>query len=278
MADRAGVEGTDSILVDTDPALGLPFADVDDALAIQLLVAARLPVIGLTTCFGNATLERVTRVARELGERFDLPVVAGATRAGDTSTAAAETLARHRGTVLALAPLTNVAAALAMGARWRRLVLLGGTFARRPNLRPVMTTEFNFALDALAARQALPRASHVVTMDVCRAVAFTARDLEPLPEWMARRCRGWLWSGIARMGRRAFHPWDVLAALAIVDPGLFSWRRGSLTLAPRELGAGRLVAVAASGADPASQPLVTKSVDAAAVRDAWHGILGRLPG
>lgn len=230
----------DPILVDTDPALGLPFADVDDALAIFALVAAKAPIVGLTSCYGNAPLARTHAIATELGQRFGLPVHRGASRPGDCSTAAVDTLVRHRGIVLAIAPLTNVAAALARGARWSKLVILGGTFGRTPNLRPLHTTEFNLALDLDAAAMALPACTTLVTMDVCCQVLFSERDLAPLPGWLRSRCRGWLRLSPLMTGRRAFHPWDVLAALFLLRPDLFRIETRSIGLRAGRLCRGHL--------------------------------------
>ncbi|MFN7971999.1 MAG: nucleoside hydrolase [Acidobacteriota bacterium] len=261
----------DSILIDTDPALGLPFADVDDALALQTLAAAGAPVAGLTTCFGNASLEKTHAVAQELGERFAIPVHRGASRPGDVSTEAADALLAHRGSVLAIAPLTNVAAALARGARWSQLVILGGTFGRLPNIRPIHTSELNLALDVGAATAALPACTTLVTMDVCRNVLFTAREVALLPRWIADRCRGWLRLSPLMTGRRGFHPWDVLAAMRILDPGLFATERRNVAIVPSWLHRGHL----RDGALPIT---VTRSVDGPVLVAAWSAIARRVSG
>jgi inosine-uridine nucleoside N-ribohydrolase len=217
-------------MVDTDPGLGLPWTDVDDALAIVHLHAWGAPVAALTTTWGNHSLPRTTAVARALGERLGVPVHPGAAAAGDSDTEAARALLAHRGSVLALGPLTNVAAALQRGARWERLVVLGGTCSRRPNLRPLHTTELNLALDEQAAADVLPRCTDLVPMEPCRAVWFSERDLLPAPGWLREGCAHWLRTSPLRTGRRAFHPWDLLASAWVTHPSLFVAERKGVEL------------------------------------------------
>lgn len=212
-----------SWLVDTDPAAGLPFRDVDDAIAIWTM---RRAITGLTTVFGNSTGPRTHAVAVELGQRLGFPVHRGADHPGDVDTAAVAALVAHTGPVLAIGPMTNIAAALRRGARWPRLVILGGTDRRLPNLRPLHTTELNFMLDVDAAGIALAHTTTLVPMEVCRTVWFDRTDVAQLPAWLAARCAGWMRLAPVLTGRRAFHPWDVVAALVALDsPGLRVERR-----------------------------------------------------
>ena len=257
----------DPVLIDTDPGLGLPFCDVDDALAIQLLVAAGAPVAGLTTCFGNSGLARTHAVAERLGERWGLPVSRGAARPGDADTPATDALLAHRGTVLALAPLTNVAAALRRGARWSRLVVLGGTDRRTPNLRPLHTTELNFALDLDAAAAVLPHTDALFPMEICRTVWCGRRELDRLPAWLGRQCRGWLRIAPLMTGRRAFHPWDVLPALYLLRPDLYATLAYSVTLDTAPLYRGRVRYA------PGATAVATR-VQPGAFLEAWLSLAG----
>ena len=197
-------------------------SDVDDALALWALRQAGARIEAITTVFGNNTLEKVHAVATELGQRWDIPVFRGAAQPGDDRTPAVDRLLAHRGAVLAIGPQTNVAAALQRGASWSRLVLLGGTDRSMPNLRPLHTTELNFALDEGAARVALAHCTDLVPMEPCRDVLFRRADFALLPPWMEERSRGWLRLGPVLTGRRAVVPWDLVAALYLLDPGGFT--------------------------------------------------------
>ncbi|MFZ5481611.1 MAG: nucleoside hydrolase [Myxococcota bacterium] len=227
------------ILVDTDPAAGLPLCDVDDVIALHFLHAAGVP-FEITTCYGNTDGVRTRRVAHELGERWGVTVHDGATHRDDVDTPAVEALAAHRGTVLALAPLTNIRAALDRGARWERLVVLGGTARRRPNVRYVHTTELNFALDEPAAARALMATTTLFPMEPCRKVLFGEAERRRLPGWLAERVRGWLRIAPLSTGRRAFHPWDLLPAVWLHAPHVFRSERRSVRLVSAPLRRGQI--------------------------------------
>lgn len=227
------------LFVDTDPAAGIPFRDVDDVLALHLLVSAGEPVT-VTTVYGNASGARTHAMARELGDRWGIPVFRGADRPGQQDTAAVDALVAHKGSVLGIGPCTNLAAALARGARWERLVLLGGTERRGPNVRYLRSTELNFALDLPAARRAMEACTTLFPMEVCRKVRFTASELPMLPPWLQERVRGWLRLGPWMTGGPGFHPWDVLPALWLLEPAIFVTERRGPRLRPGRLERGAL--------------------------------------
>ena len=261
-----------ALLIDTDPALGLPLKDVDDALAIWLLLRAATlgegpRIVALCSVFGNGALAQTDAVARDLGQRWHLPVHRGAAAPGDIETPAVEALIKHQGDVLAIGPQTNVAAALAGGARWPRLVVLGGTDRKMPNVRPIHTTELNFALDEAAAAASVACCTTLVPMEVCRKLLFRAADFEVLPRWMDECCRAWLRLGPLLTGHRAVIPWDVVAAMYLVRPELFRVERRSVRLAPSFGKAGYV-------GYGAGQTEVVVDVDVAGFHAAWRRIAG----
>jgi len=255
-----------SILIDTDPALGLPFCDVDDAIAIHCLVESERSVAGLTTCFGNARGERTLAVAQDLGRRWGLPVFRGADHPKDTQTAAVDALVAHKGVVLAIAPMTNIAAALARGAQWEQLIVLGGTQRRLPNLRPLHTTELNFALDEAAARVAVKACDVLFPMEVCRQVLFRKEQVSWLPDWMARQCAGWLRASPLMTGRRGFHPWDLLPAMWLLAPELFTLRTQGVQVVDRWAYRGKIRTTP-------GRIHVAQGVDSAAFVAAWRDLI-----
>lgn len=172
---------TKQVIIDTDPG-------IDDAIAIFLALASpELDVIGLTTVFGNCTVDVATRNALALAEiagRADIPVAAGAPAPvatgylgaiphihgedglGDSGllaepagrpvdVSAAEFLCRHApgATILALGPLTNLALALRLRPELetlvRDVVVMGGNALVPGNATPA--AEANMLNDPEAA-------------------------------------------------------------------------------------------------------------------------------
>lgn len=215
-------------------------------------------------------------VARELGERLGIPVFRGADHAGEVDNAAVGALAAHRGEVLAIGPLTNVAAALERGASWSRLLVLGGTDRWLPNVRGVHTTELNFALDEAAVTTVLslaPRAGVPVTvfpMEACRQVLFSAAEFALLPAWLHERCRGWVRLGPLLTGRRAVHPWDVLPAMYLVQPELFATARRRMR---RHSAPGRRGYISWSPGPLSGEVTAVTGVDAARFLAAWRELV-----
>jgi inosine-uridine nucleoside N-ribohydrolase len=111
-----------SVWIDTDPAIGEPERDVDDGLAlVQAFHSPELDIRGVSVVFGNASLDRGLPIARRLVKQFGPPrlqVFAGAAGAADgvretdASRALAAALRKEPLTILALGPVTNVAAVL----------------------------------------------------------------------------------------------------------------------------------------------------------------------
>ena len=139
----------DTLIIDADPAgLSRLAFDVDDDVA--LLMALRTGrVAALTVSWGNADAATCHTAARELLDAVgsDVPLYLGASCAlplpfacsasSYTSTAASDAIVRlvsdapGRVTIVALGPLTNIAAALRARpqiARMMQLVIVGGSF------------------------------------------------------------------------------------------------------------------------------------------------------
>jgi purine nucleosidase len=236
------------LLVDADPSLATFGLDVDDDLALLFLLGSpEVELLGVTTVFGNS-LGALTHLSAkrtlESAGRADLPVVrgadsprdvAGARRGGE---ALAASVRAHPGTVLlALGPLTNVAAAAEdpeFSALLRALVVMGGRAKS-------FLSDFNVRKDPAAAAQvlALSCPKTLVTLDLGFSVAITLADVDAAcadPASAVARHRGRL-RRFARAGSAlrtlrgrepgeatgGFHPWDVLAATAVTSPGLFTF-------------------------------------------------------
>lgn len=159
--------------------------DIDDAFALAMILASpEFEVLGISTVWGDTAL-RVRLVQRFLHETGHdaIPVARGIATASTTLFSQArwaerwpasdvpasvdlllDAIARHPGevTLIALGPLTNVAAALERDpirfATLKRIVVMGGSVRRgygRKRYEPATPAarEYNIATDAAAARR-----------------------------------------------------------------------------------------------------------------------------
>ncbi len=221
------------VWVDTDIALGADRGDVDDGFALAALAAAHrkgtVELLGISTVFGNTTAACSEDCARELLRRagVDVPVVRGAERAGDGSSAS-EAITAFGGNnmyIVALGPLTNLAAACRrdgeLPAR-ATLRVVGGNLSSRGFLPPLWPFEFNLARDREGARRVLSLSWKQLTLfplDVVRRLTIGATKLQELERvsalsgYLAQQSGRWLERARWRHLARSFPLWDVPAAL-----------------------------------------------------------------
>ncbi len=203
------------LIIDTDPG-------VDDAQAIAYALAhPDISVEGLTTVFGNASVDITTRNALQLLDVFDaseIPVAQGAdqplqiprfaspdfvhgedamgdiglpppTNSVDPRSAAqfiVDSANELQGelTLVAIGPLTNIAAALQLDAglpaKVNQLVIMGGTVVEPGNVTPV--AEANFIGDPHAAEMVLAQdwPATVIGLDVTHQTLLYDQDLEKI--------------------------------------------------------------------------------------------------
>ncbi len=248
------------IWIDTDAACGATArVDPDDCLAIQWLVERSADVVGVSTSFGNAPGDVVAARTAALLAQIALeglpvpPVFLGhgapaAPGAPEPPGITALQAALEAGplTILALGPLTNVAAALegrrdlhrnvtrivaVMGHRPGHLfhptegMGTGAVFGHGPIFR-----DLNVSVDPDATRAVLGLSLPVtlIPCDAARATLITSADLDALalqgaPEaWVAQTARAWLTFWNEDVGLPGFYPFDWIAAAYLTDPDQFN--------------------------------------------------------
>jgi inosine-uridine nucleoside N-ribohydrolase len=188
------------LIYDCDITMGLPGKDVDDGLALLYLVgSAKIRLLGVTSTFGNSTIEDVhpclLSILNDL-DRSTIPAYRGAARTASEKTAPApradsdaarflaETIHQNPGTVsvLATGSPTNLLGAYQLHPGFfqdvREIVFMGGI------VEPLLVNgqemaELNFASDPEAALYALyrgqPPLSPFGTETPSRSLAQSAR-------------------------------------------------------------------------------------------------------
>lgn len=212
------------VWIDTDPSIGSPWREVDDAFALVLAFhCPDLKIAGISTTYGNASLHETTRITRDLTDRFGKPahlttasVFAGANAPSDLGrpTPASDALAlalrkNRRVTYIALGPLTNIATFLTLhrelSGRIEKIIFIGG---RSPEatlgLGPrnwFHIHDANVVKDQAAVEIVLRSNVPVVLVPIetSSKLLLDANDLRELAtagapgDYLCRKSRFWLW-------------------------------------------------------------------------------------
>lgn len=315
---------TKTVILDTDPG-------VDDAMA--LLYLAKHPGVQLhsiTTVFGNASVAVTARNAGYLVNRFglDVPVFIGADAPlagaryipelkvhgndgfGDTGCAdsfcfpadnrpawlhLADSIELEPGkiTIVAIAPLTNLALALrnrpAIADKVAEVVVMGGAFGtkgRNGNIRP--NAEANFFYDPQAADEVMAAGwpVTVVGLDVTTDCvlssaesAYLASHAGEMGSFLHKISRGYEKIYRDFDGIDGFCIHDVAAAVAATDAGLFSCISGPVTVDTAAGAEGHSTFVASQVGDFASRPKhrICVDVDARRLVDSFIAVMMGAP-
>lgn len=258
MSDEAPAPPPVAVWIDSDPAIGVAGADVDDGLAlVQAFRSPELSVRGVSAVFGNAPLEKTFPIAREVCERFGpagLPVHEGAASSADLGTqndavrALADALRAEPLTVIALGPLTNVGSVVALfpelAGRIRAVVAVAGrrpeqSFRSSPE-QPVPFPDLNFDCDP-PAMQVLIDAGvplELAPWEVSSHVWIEQGDLDRLEAsggagaWIAERSRPWLELWRRDLRAPGFNPFDTLAIARVTHPDWLEHFTGGVWIEP----------------------------------------------
>jgi purine nucleosidase len=251
------------VILDVDPG-------VDDAMAICLALAdPGLEVVAVTAGGGNVAPGQATRNVQAVIEQLDpsrwprmgsassdqvLRVDAGYFYGVDgfcgVDFPVAELHHRHPSvkviydevttapeevTIIATAPLTNIAATLKrdpnIASQIGHLIVLGGTLGGPGNVTPA--AEFNVYCDAESARQVFrsPVTKTVIPIDVSGKVVFDYDLMNRLPGGASRTgallrqmLPGAFLAHRQRMGLEGIYVHDVVAVVAALQPELFTTR------------------------------------------------------
>lgn len=246
------------VLLDTDPGLGRTFADVDDGLALFLMLSnPKFEIEGITTIFGNTAVKigyPLMKKYLKMAGRTDIPHKMGAAgkhdlgKLNEASKLLIEKVKEHPNelTLLTLGPLTNIATALRHYPEFfddlKKIVMMGGTltpfagvllnriFFDKLNIK-LFVSEFNFSQDVKATKEVIefktmtPRVE--MGLDICCRSVFKKEHLKriesvdkPIQQFTAKYLKFWLnlWKIFLKGG---FYPFDTFAPIYLLKPELF---------------------------------------------------------
>ncbi|MEP6821195.1 MAG: nucleoside hydrolase [Chthoniobacterales bacterium] len=239
-----------AVWIDTDPAIGAPWREVDDAFALILAFhSPELRIAGISTTYGNAPLRRTTEVARDLVRHFGkcaglttADIHAGArspsdaAKNSDATEALARALREERLTYIALGPLTNLADFLklhpTLAERIERVLIVGGrspdaTFAFGPN-KSFSVHDANVFKDPAAVAAVLRSSCPLVLtpVEIAPQLALTPTDFRalkrggPAGRYLNQQTRVWSWFWRTIVGEKGGLVFDVFAILPAVRSDL----------------------------------------------------------
>jgi inosine-uridine nucleoside N-ribohydrolase len=212
--------------VDADNAFGSPAGDVDDAYAIAALIKSGVEIAAISAVAGNTTeaLSHANnlRLARRLG--WQGPVLRAAEARGMLRT--------FPGRIIALGPLTNVAAATAAS----EVMIVGATLETRGRWPGIWPHEFNLTQDKEAARKVFASQLPLTffPLDVVRMLSIRKRELEAVEGDFGEELRAgsarWFRHRLLVKASLVFPMSDLIAALYAIDPDGFTMEDTTATM------------------------------------------------
>ena len=230
---------TELVICDCDNTMGIPDLPIDDGQTLLYLWGrSDIDLLGITTTFGNGTLEEVQRATEDLlghvGKQ-DLPVFQGAGRRGNIPSEAsaylAETVAANPGeiSILGLGPLGNLHAASLSDPDFfrnvKQMVIMGGITAPI-YLGDDELPELNLACDPEAAYAVLTAPCEITLMNaqICLEAPFSLEDMPRIKYW-DDRTKKMIQDFLEHLGQKhgeaKDYLWDVLPAVYLSHPEIF---------------------------------------------------------
>jgi len=250
---------TRKVIVDCDNTFGVPGRPIDDGQTLLYLLGREdIEIIGITTTFGNSSIEDVFPATCWLMEqvgRTDIPVLKGAGRHGEGPSEASRFLADAAAaapgeiTLIAIGTLANLKAAADQDPlffrRLEQIVTMGGYLHQLPYRGWSQVGEVNFSGDGRATWEVLRAECPVVIFNahICFAVPFGFRELAPIAEHDLRQyfiMKELLLSSSAQLGEAQDYLWDLLPAVYVSYPELFHSSYVTIGSSPEEIEAGYL--------------------------------------
>lgn len=251
------------VLFDCDNTMGLANKDVDDGLTFMYLVGSKtIDLLGVTNTFGNSNIEDVfmatTKLFKDL-QITNIPLKKGAAensdRRSDASAFLVDMVNKYPNeiTILATGSLTNLYGAYLLDRNFykkvKEIVLMGGV--TEPLIINGKTlNELNFSVDSEASHNVLHSSAKVTTMTghICLQAEFKKEeyrrlmDSKDIPSYVYIKEHSYAWFEYFRelFHTEGFFNWDIVSAVYITNPELFTDNLQSIVSTVEDLKTGYL--------------------------------------
>ncbi|MCP4166951.1 MAG: nucleoside hydrolase [Chloroflexi bacterium] len=280
------------VICDCDNTLGAPDRPIDDGQTLLYLLGREdIDLVGITTTFGNGTIEEVQGgtewFVRAVG-CSDIPLIHGVGERQQPPTEAAhflaDTAARYPGevSVLAIGPLGNLRGAYELDSDFfknvREIAIMGGYLQALPIPGWEHVPERNLSSDPEAAQLVLDAECPVTLMNaqICLEAPFGLDELAKMKCWQGTEIyeamHDWLRRCIVHHGSSTEYLWDLLPAIYLSRPDLFDNRRARLRASVADMETGALVSSEEAGAPTINMPAHILDLDGfyQTLYDAWE--------
>lgn len=269
----------EKIIFDCDNTMGLRTKEIDDGLTLYYLLGrSDIDLVGLTTTFGNGTIDQVytqtLKLAADL-KRQDIPVLRGAGKRAEGATDAARFLAEKAAafpgeiTILATGPLGNLRSASKLDPNF--FTNLKGIACMGGYLHPIKigrrdVKELNLSADPEASFDVLNAPCPVTLMNaqICLQAPFRWRDYWKLDFWSRKTrwmMRDWLVLHAVFCGIPNFYLWDLLPAVYVTHPELFYDYQVMIQSTVEDLEDGTLLPVNPAESQGVNMPVLINDLD-----------------
>jgi inosine-uridine nucleoside N-ribohydrolase len=247
------------IIFDCDNTLGFPLKEVDDGLTLLYLLGnPGINLLGITTTFGNGTIDQVYKHTQKLMNNLalNIPILKGEgqTPTSDDTPAAqflVDAVAGHPGEIkiLATGPLGNLYAASkldpAFYTKVKEIAVMGG-YTKPMKLGYRDLAELNFSANPDAAYSVLhaPCPITVFSGQTCLDAPFGLKDILKIDDWPGKlkwTLIQWLIAFGIYTGRFVFYLWDLLPAVYLSISELFSFEEFRVGSSVKDLQSGMLI-------------------------------------
>lgn len=230
------------IVFDCDNTMGIKNCDVDDGLALLILLASdKIDLLAITSTFGNSktniTFNNTRSMLKDIKKEY-IPVYKGGSEAGKYESEASKYLAyiadKHKGEleIVATGSLTNIAGAFYYDPNFynniKAIYLMGGItksliFAKRK------MNELNFSIDNTSSFEVLTNIKniHILTGNNCLKVLFTIDEFKKklkdsdTGKYILEKSLHWFEYNEDIYGIGGFYNWDASIVMYLLHHEIF---------------------------------------------------------